>query len=133
MQRFQRGCCCLTPVRARWHAARHLSPWLSAQVGAPVVEWYRGEETVRGAEEPRLADVDRLRGRRAGVLQERGPREVGRERVGGGEGQLVVVGVRVAPLDARERGARQSRLERQDTLRRLVGCGGRVAQEPEGA
>src|SRR5437773_2690819 len=47
--------------------------------------------------------------------------------------QLVVVGVRVAPLDPRERGPGERGLERQDALGLGVGHGGRVAEESEGA
>src|SRR5206468_2460465 len=79
-------------------------PWgqvtreVPAQVGAPVGERHGGQEAVHRAEEARLADVDRVSRGRAGVTQEGGPGKVGGERVGGGERQLVIIGVRVAPF-----------------------------------
>src|SRR5207237_8965613 len=81
----------------------------------------------------RLADVDRGRRRRARIAQERVPGEVGGERGGGGERQLVVIGVGVAPLDASERRVGERRLERENAPRLGIGHGRRVAQQAERA
>src|SRR5207237_7539654 len=74
---------------------REVTREVPAQIRAPVGERRRRDQAVGRLEETWLADVDRAGGGSAGVTQERRPRDGRGERVGRGEGQLVVVGVGV--------------------------------------